>query len=62
MNNQSYKRQGGANWLTAITLRWSVWDAGEIKARVEQARFAACRADALRNHADSAVHLEVRKA
>ena len=39
-----------------------MWNGGETKARVEQARFAESRADALRKHADSTIQLEVRKA
>ena len=54
--------KGGTNWFTAVTLRWILWDGGETKARVEQARFAGSRAEALRKRADSAIHLEVRKA
>jgi outer membrane protein TolC len=61
-DRQKFLSKGSANWFTAVTLRWSFWNGGETKARVEQARFAESRADALRKHADSAIHLEVRKA
>jgi outer membrane protein TolC len=61
-DRQNYFSKGGANWFTAVTLRWSLWNGGETKARVGQARFAESRADALRKHTDSAIHLEVRKA
>ncbi len=61
-DTQNFFGRGGANWYTAVTLRWNLWNGGETKARVEQARFAESRADALRKRADSAVHLEVRKA
>jgi outer membrane protein TolC len=61
-DRQNLFSKGGANWFTAVTLRWSLWNGGETKARVEQARFAESRADALRKHADSTIHLEVRKA
>jgi outer membrane protein TolC len=61
-DRQNFVGKGGANWFTAVTLRWSLWNGGETKARVEQARSAESRADALRKHADSAIHLEVRKA
>jgi outer membrane protein TolC len=60
-DRQNFFSKGGANWFTAVTLRWSLWN-GETKARVEQARFAETRAAALRKHADSAIRLEVRKA
>ncbi len=61
-DSQNFLSKGGANWFTAVTLRWNLWNGGETKARVEQARFAESRADALRKHADSAIHLEVLKA
>jgi outer membrane protein TolC len=43
-------------------LRWNLWNGGETKARVDQARFAEQRAEALLRRADSAIQLEVRKA
>jgi outer membrane protein TolC len=61
-DRQNLYDKGGANWLTAVTLRWSLWNGGETKARVEQARFAESRIEALRKRADSAIHLEVSKA
>ena len=61
-DRQNFYSKGGANWLTAVTLRWNLSNGGEAKARVEQARFAQSRAEALRKRADSAIQLEVRKA
>ena len=61
-DRQRFNDKGGAYWSTAVTLRWNVWNGGETKARVEQARFAEARAEALRRRSDSAIHLEVRKA
>lgn len=61
-DRQNFRSNGGANWFTAVTLRWNLWTGGETKARVEQARFAESRAAALRKRADSAIQLEVRKA
>ena len=61
-DSQNFFSKGGANWFTAVTLRWNLWNGGETRARVEQARFAESRADALRKRADSAIRLEVRKA
>jgi outer membrane protein TolC len=61
-DRQNFFNKGGASWFTAVTLRWSLWNGGETKARVEQARFTESRAEALRKRADSAIHLEVRKA
>jgi outer membrane protein TolC len=62
VDKQNFLSKGGANWFTAVTLRWNLWNGGETKARVEQARFAEFRAEALRKRADSAIHLEVLKA
>ena len=62
-DSQNFLSKAGANWLNiVVTLRWSLWNGGETKARVEQARFAEYRAEALRKRADSAIHLEVLKA
>jgi outer membrane protein len=61
-DRQRFDDKGGAYWSTAVTLRWNVWNGGETKARVQQARFAEARAEALRRRSDSAIHLEVRKA
>ena len=61
-DRQNFFTKGAVNWFTAVTLRWNLWNGGETKARVEQARFAESRAEALRERADSAIHLEVRKA
>jgi outer membrane protein TolC len=61
-DRQNFSGKGGANWFTGVTLRWTLWNGGETRARVEHARFAESRAQALRKHADSAIHLEVRKA
>ena len=61
-DRQNFRSNGGANWSTAVTLRWNLWTGGETRARVEQARFAESRAEALRKRADSAIQLEVRKA
>jgi outer membrane protein len=61
-DRQNVFNKGGANWFTAVKLRWSLWNGGETKARLQQARFAETRAEALRRRSDSAIHLEVRKA
>ena len=61
-DRQNFYSKGGAYWFTAVTLRWSLWNGGETKARVQQARFAETRAEALRRRSDSAIHLEIRKA
>jgi outer membrane protein len=61
-DRQNFSNRGGAYWFTAVTLRWSLWNGGETKARLQQARFAQAHAEALRRRSDSAIHLEVRKA
>jgi outer membrane protein TolC len=61
-DRQRFYSKGRTNWFTAVTLRWTLWNGGETRARVEQARFAESRAGALRRRADSTIHLEVRKA
>jgi len=61
-DRQNSFSKGGANWFTAVTLRWNLWNGGETKARVEEAHFAEARAEALRKRADSAIRLEVLKA
>lgn len=62
-DRQNFRSNGGANWFTAVTLRWNLWTGGETKARVEQARtLPESRTEALRKRADSAIQLEVRKA
>jgi outer membrane protein TolC len=61
-DRQNFYNKGGVYWFTAVSLRWSLWNGGETKARVQQARFGETRAAALRRRSDSAIHLEVRKA
>jgi outer membrane protein TolC len=61
-DRQNFHSKGAGSWFAAFTLRWDLWNGGETKARLQQARFAETRADALRRHSDSAIHLEVRKA
>jgi len=61
-DQQNFSNKGGAYWSTAVTLRWDAWNGGETKAKLQQARFAEDRADALQRRSDSAIHLEVRKA
>jgi len=61
-DRQNFFSNGAGNWFAAFTMRWSLWNGGETKARLEQAHFAETRADALRRRSDSAIHLQVRKA
>jgi outer membrane protein TolC len=61
-DRQNFYNKGSVYWFTAVSLRWNLWNGGETKARVQQARFAETRAAALRRRSDSAIHLEVRKA
>jgi outer membrane protein TolC len=61
-DRQNFFNNGSSSWFTAVTLRWSLWNGGETKARVREASFAEARAAAMRRRSDSAIHLEVRKA
>lgn len=61
-DRQNFSGRGGSYWFTGVTLHWSLWNGGETRARVKQARFAEARAEALQRRSDSAIHLEVRKA
>jgi outer membrane protein TolC len=61
-DRQALFGKGGAYWFTAVTLRWTLWNGGETKAQLQQARSAETRADALRRRSESAIQLEVRKA
>ena len=61
-DRQNFRSNGAANWFTAVTLRWTLWNGGETKARIEKARFAESHAEALRKRVDSAIQLEVRRA
>jgi outer membrane protein len=61
-DRQNFFDKGGANWSTGVTLRWNLWNGGETKARVEQARFAQSRTEALRKRTDLAIQLEVQRA
>jgi outer membrane protein len=61
-DRRNFSGKGGGYWLTAITMHWTVWNGGETKSRLQQARYALTRAEALRRRSDSAIHLELRKA
>jgi len=61
-DRQNLFHNGNAYWSTGVTVRWSLWNGGETRARVQQARAAEARAMALRDHADSRIDLELRKA
>jgi outer membrane protein TolC len=61
-DRQNFSSKGGAYWFTAITMRWTLWNGGETRSRLQQARYAVSRAEALRRRSDSAIHLELRKA
>jgi outer membrane protein len=62
VDRQNFSNTGGGYWFTAVTLRWTLWNGGETKARLQQARFARVHAAALQRRLDSAIHLEIRKA
>ena len=58
---QNFLSKGGANWLTAVTLRWNLWNGGETKARVEQARCRIPRRSSAEARRFSRSSLEVRQ-
>jgi outer membrane protein TolC len=35
-DRQNFYNKGGANWFAAVTLRWTLWNGGKTKARVDQ--------------------------
>jgi outer membrane protein len=61
-DRQDLSSRGGTCWFTGVTLHWSGWNGGETKARLQQARFAEARVEALQRHSDSKIYLEVRRA
>ncbi|MEK7404020.1 MAG: TolC family protein [Acidobacteriota bacterium] len=61
-DRQRFINRGGANWLAAVSLRWSLFNGFSDKARVEEAEYGLRRARAQRNQAESHVRLHVRKA
>jgi outer membrane protein TolC len=54
--------QDGANWLAGVSLRWNLFNGFADKARIAEAGQAVARAEADRQHTDSALRLQVRRA
>ena len=61
-DRQNFYDRGGANWLVSIGLRWNLFNGLSDKARIEESSFARHRSEAEREHADSAIRLQVRRA
>jgi outer membrane protein len=54
--------RGGANWLGAVGMRWNIFNGGEDKARIEEARQQTRQAQAMARRGESAVRLQVENA
>jgi len=60
-DREQFIRRGGANWLTAVTLRWNLFNGLTDKARIAEASHLVSRATADAERTDSAVRLQVRR-
>jgi outer membrane protein len=61
-NRQDFIRKGGANWLAAASLRWTLFDGFAGRARVAEARASLAVTQAQRRQAEQGVRLEVFRA
>jgi outer membrane protein len=61
-DRQRFVTRGGSNWLAGVSLRWNLFNGFSDKARIEEAGFSLRRTEAEREHAGSAIRLEVRRA
>lgn len=61
-DRQRFVTRGGANWLAAISLRWNLFNGSADKARIAETSHLVQRAAADQQRADSAIHLQVRRA
>jgi outer membrane protein TolC len=61
-DRQRFVDRGGANWLGAVGMRWNIFNGGEDKARIEEARQQTRQAQALARRGESAVRLQVESA
>jgi outer membrane protein TolC len=61
-NRQRFLTRGGANWMTALSLRWNLFNGNADKARIEESKFMMDRARADEQRTGSALRLEARKA
>ncbi len=61
-DRQRFINRGGANWLTAISLRWNLFNGNADKSRIAEAGHWLERAKADEERTGSAVRLQVRRA
>jgi outer membrane protein len=61
-DRQRFVDRGGANWMSAVGMRWNLFNGGEDKARIEEARQQTRQAQAMARRGESAVRLQVESA
>jgi len=61
-DRQRFVDRGGANWISAIGMRWNLFNGGQDKARMEEARQQTRQAQALARRGESAIKLQVESA
>jgi outer membrane protein TolC len=61
-DRQRFVDRGGANWISAVGLRWNLFNGGADKARIEETRQQTRQARALARRGESAVRLQVESA
>ena len=61
-DRQRFVTRGGANWTTAVTLRWTPFDGGATKARIDEALEMARAAEASKLAAKQQANLEIEQA
>ncbi len=61
-DRQRFVDRGGANWISTVGMRWNLFNGGEDKARIEEARQQTRQARALARRGESAVRLQVESA
>jgi len=61
-DRQRFVDRGGANWISAVGMRWNLFNGGQDKARVEEARQQTRAAQAMARRGESAVKLQVESA
>jgi len=61
-DRQRFVDQGGANWLTSVSLRWNLFNGSADKARIAETGHLVKRAESDQQRVDSAIRLQVRRA
>ncbi len=57
-----FVRQGGVNWLAAVSLRWNLFNGYADRSRIREAGHALRGAQSDERHTKSAIELQIRKA